>query len=183
MESAEIFVICQGYKAPDKLDPKFLDPKYVFQELDTEKKTVKGLQVSEKSKPKATGYEDGVNVLDKKSLVSDFVYNEDYVNILNSVSSITMNDPEIANHRLTTEEIKECCEDIKVLGRKDVKSLLAWRKAIKEDLEKNLPPKEKEEVEDKPAAEEDGLSSDDDNELAKIDKQIKQLEVSAYQEL
>ena len=32
--SAEIFVICTGYKCPKKIDPKLLNPKYVFKEMD-----------------------------------------------------------------------------------------------------------------------------------------------------
>jgi AdoMet-dependent rRNA methyltransferase SPB1 len=32
--SAEIFVVCTNYKAPKKIDPKLLDPRHVFKDLD-----------------------------------------------------------------------------------------------------------------------------------------------------
>lgn len=32
--SAEIFVVCKDYRAPARIDPKMLDPKYVFAEIE-----------------------------------------------------------------------------------------------------------------------------------------------------
>ena len=36
-QSAEIFMVCLGYKAPDYIDPKFLDPKYAFEDIEASK--------------------------------------------------------------------------------------------------------------------------------------------------
>lgn len=33
-ESAEIFIVCQGFLAPDQIDPKLLDSKHVFKDVE-----------------------------------------------------------------------------------------------------------------------------------------------------
>lgn len=50
---------------------------------------------------------------------------------LQNTSEIVIDDEYIDQHEKTTKEIRECCKDIKVLGRKDVKLLLNWWKALK----------------------------------------------------
>ena len=40
----------------------------------------------------------------------------------------------ILNHVLTTEEIRECCKDLKVIGKKDFKGLIKWRESLRIDL-------------------------------------------------
>lgn len=44
IESAEIFVVCKGYKIKGKPDPKLLDPKFVFQEETMQEKPQISLQ-------------------------------------------------------------------------------------------------------------------------------------------
>lgn len=50
---------------------------------------------------------------------------------MQNASEIVIDDEIIDKHEKTTKEIRECCKDIKVLGRKDVKLLLNWWKALK----------------------------------------------------
>ncbi|KAI0208706.1 pre-rRNA 2'-O-ribose RNA methyltransferase FTSJ3 [Lamellibrachia satsuma] len=129
-ESAEIFVVCQGYVAPDVLDPKFTDPKYVFKDVASQEKTGLNLVHPEKIKKKALGYADDDYTLHHKLPVTTFLTAENHLELLAHCNEVAFDDNTIANHKLTTNEIKECCKDIKVLGKKELRSLLNWRKKL-----------------------------------------------------
>lgn len=147
-ESAEIFVVCQYYIAPDKIDPKFLDPKYVFSELQLEPSNKLNVFHPEKQKKqKVEGYPENDYTLYHPISVRDFINSENGIEALQDASEILLNDDEIINHEKTTNEIKECCKDIKVLGRKDLRLLLNWWKALREALVKS-----KDESNDNPEA-------------------------------
>merc|ERR1712137_10042 len=126
--SAEIFAVCEGFLAPKQLDPRFLDPKHVFKELDAapQKDLVFG---SHKEGRNREGHDDDVRLLFKKASVADFITSENPTIVLanNHTLEFDKKSKKYFNDRETNDEIKVCCEDIKVLGKKELKSLLRWR--------------------------------------------------------
>ncbi|XP_016975750.1 pre-rRNA 2'-O-ribose RNA methyltransferase FTSJ3 [Drosophila rhopaloa] len=140
-ESAEIFVVCQGYIAPDHIDPRLLDSKYVFEELDLDAKKKSSLLHPEKQKRiKAEGYTAQDIALRNDLAATEFMQAENALAALQGVGSIRIDDKRIANHKKTTPEILECCKDLKVLGRKDIKGLVQWWKDVRELLVKKETP-------------------------------------------
>jgi AdoMet-dependent rRNA methyltransferase SPB1 len=136
-ESAEIFVVCQYYLAPDKIDPKFLDAKHVFSDVEVEdKKTGRELVNPErKKKPGSQGYGDGVTVLYKEATATDFILGNNHIQILNDCNAIRLDDERFVSHARTTTEIKECIKDLKVLGMKELRLLKKWRDALRKEFE------------------------------------------------
>uniref|UniRef100_A0A8C5KJZ0 pre-rRNA processing protein FTSJ3 n=1 Tax=Jaculus jaculus TaxID=51337 RepID=A0A8C5KJZ0_JACJA len=135
-ESAEIFVVCQGFLAPDKVDSKFFDPKFAFKEVEVQAKTVTELVT--KKKPKAEGYAEGDLTLYHRASVTDFLRAANPVDFLSKASEILIDDEDLAQHPATTEDVRVCCQDIKVLGRKELRSLLNWRTKLRRHVAKKL---------------------------------------------
>ncbi|KAJ4312848.1 AdoMet-dependent rRNA methyltransferase spb1 [Neodidymelliopsis sp. IMI 364377] len=139
--SAEIFVVCRGYKAPKHLDPKFLDARSVFAELaepapNNEAKVFN----PEKKKRKRGGYEEGDWTQFHEVPVSEFIQTPDPIAMLGSLNKLSFEQKPngdiavatIDKLKETTKEIRDCCADLKVLGRADFKRLLRWRLKVRE---------------------------------------------------
>ena len=150
-ESAEIFVVCLGYLAPKKIDAKLLDPKHVFEELDTGPAKKANVLQKEHAKKHRDGYEAGVTLLYKEISATDFVRSEDAVQVLSDYNKIVFaadreEDQALLEHEKTDTEIKDCCADLRVLGKGDFRRLLRWRDAVKSVV--CAPEEEEEEAEE-----------------------------------
>ena len=139
--SAEIFVVCRGFKAPKKIDPKFLDPKTVFAELsDPTPNNEAKVFNPEKKKRKRDGYEEGDYTQFREAPASEFVQTTDPIAMLGSLNRLSLEQKDNGDIALaaldklpeTTEEIRQCCSDLKVLGRKEFRMLLKWRLKTRE---------------------------------------------------
>ena len=138
--SAEIFVVCRGFKAPKRIDPRFLDPRSVFADLagatpNNEAKVYN----PEVKKRKRDGYEEGDWTQFKEIPASEFIQSTDPIAILGGYNKLMFEQPRNGDVALaaldklpeTTLEIRHCCEDLKVLGRRDFKLLLKWRLRVR----------------------------------------------------
>ncbi|KAK0767659.1 AdoMet-dependent rRNA methyltransferase spb1, partial [Friedmanniomyces endolithicus] len=134
--SAETFYVCRGYKAPKQLDPRFLDPKYAFAEVeDAAVNNEARVFNPEKKKRKRDGYEEGDWTQFHEVSASEFVQTMDPIKMLGSLNRLHFRQEKNGDIALaaldklpeTTEEVRLCCADLKVLGRKEFKLLLRWR--------------------------------------------------------
>ncbi|CAG8531629.1 7857_t:CDS:10 [Acaulospora colombiana] len=176
--SAEIYVVCRDYLAPKKIDPKFLDSRAVFQEVDIGPTNKSVLQPG-KEKRHRDGYEEGDYTLYKESSVLEFIKSDDPIKILGSVNKLKFDTDEatkLLKHESTTEEVKACCEDLKVLGKKEFKSLLKWRNIILESMQEPAEDKVKVTTEEEGEIDEDEAIQEELDRLTKEERtRIKQL--------
>lgn len=195
--SAEIFVVCQGYKNPARVDPKFLDPRHVFKELDPSmlagddqeagvplslKGTSAGNAHANVFEPKKVrkhreGYADGDYTLFHSLDAMDFIKGHDVIGMLGSYNQISFKSDEskkLLELADTTEEMRENCADLKVLGKKDFRNLMNWRKEVRLALKLDLPKsKQKDLAEQTETVEVEEMDEDDqiDDELARLNEE------------
>ncbi|KAF3037291.1 AdoMet-dependent rRNA methyltransferase spb1 [Didymella keratinophila] len=179
--SAEIFVVCRGYKAPKNLDPKFLDPKYVFAELaepapNNEAKVFN----PEKKKRKRGGYEEGDWTQFHEATVAEFIETPDPIAMLGSLNRLTFEQKgngdiaiaTIDKLKETTKEVRDCCADLKVLGRADFKRLLRWRLKVRDIF--GFSKKSKEAAEKKEAEEaEEAKEGEEEARIESMDEEMR----------
>ncbi|KAJ4306365.1 AdoMet-dependent rRNA methyltransferase spb1 [Collariella sp. IMI 366227] len=139
--SAEIFVVCRGFKAPKRIDPRLLDPRSVFEDLaDPTPNNEAKVYNPEVKKRKREGYEEGDYTQFKEIAASEFIQTTDPIAILGQYNRLAFDQAKNGDVALaaldklpeTTEEIRLCCADLKVLGRKEFKLLLRWRLKVRE---------------------------------------------------
>lgn len=147
--SAEIFVVCQNFRNLSRIDPKFLDPRHVFKELDSgpmqgtsSHNLLENVVNPEKQRRKREGYEDGNYTLYKTIGADEYIRAVDPIAVLGTYNRITFQtdeDKALLQHAATSDDVKANCEDLKVLGRRDFSVLIKWRKAVRESLELDRP--------------------------------------------
>ncbi|OEH76315.1 FTSJ-like methyltransferase domain-containing protein [Cyclospora cayetanensis] len=174
--SAEIFVVCKGFKKPDVIDSRLFDPKFAFLAVDEEPEEGAASGHADASSRGAEGkeaFEAGGAVVPAKAKVKlsealkiaqkrnrggyskddggykvlavrEFLETSSPVETLLGASELRAVLPgearlcdltqRVLSHPLTTPEVKDLWGDLKVLGKRDILTLLKWRFKIRRDF-------------------------------------------------
>jgi len=176
-ESAEIFVICQKYKAPSYIDPKLMDPKFALNQLEDEEemklsslKSIKSMFEKQGCRSR-TGYHNSLYI--EKSF-KEFIEAENPYQFLFETNKIKATEEchkylDVCKKKPDEYEIS--FTDLKVLGKKEIRDLIIWRQKIRSKLNK----KNKADLTEE-KKENDKIKIDDYNEsnIKKIENEIEE---------
>lgn len=163
LTSAEIFVVCNRYLAPNYIDPNLFDAKCVFKDTEAENllenryREITSLgKLLEKRKWRG-GYEDDVpQNMFKKCTLGEFLSRENPFPVFMEFNQIEIT-PEDREKYISLgklpEDFEENLKDLKVLGKRELGGILKWRGKVlqairkKERKERGIVEEEKEQEE------------------------------------
>jgi AdoMet-dependent rRNA methyltransferase SPB1 len=142
----------------------------------------------QKPSKSAEGYPDDARILYKVTPVVDFITGDDHLTILSSSNKLVFDKTSevFSKHPLTSDEIKQNCEDLKVLGPRELKQLVKWREKMRRFLDDAGSDSDGGEGGDGVRSEgagEEGEREGEDKMLEGIDDKIKLLEKSEAAEV
>lgn len=132
--SAEIFMVCQGYKAPDVIDPRLLDPKFALEEVEGEDEgtgeKITSLKKLLTTKRNRSGYDDNAGQgLFTTCDLSEFILSQEPHEFLTNFNSFKIDEKakEMIKDLKPPADLEIICQDLKVCGRKELSDMLKLR--------------------------------------------------------
>ena len=142
-QSAEIFLVCEGYVAPDKIGSRMFDPRCVFEQIDgqatgggdktqTREKASKvnifhkefGKRVRNRNGYDMAGLDASVRKIGSAAKFLEGGSDCDPIQMLSDCTGLAfVGCDRYLHHRLTTPEVKACLSDLKLLSSKSKSSL------------------------------------------------------------
>lgn len=144
--SAEIFIVCMKFTAPDYIDPKFFDPTFVFKENEAsllEILTSKEINSIDKVfelrnvKRKTNINADTPQNMFKKIEFEKFINVENPYPVLAEYNCITMSEEEKVKYMKVAkvpEFHEDLLNDMLLLGKREMSVLLKWRTRIRSSM-------------------------------------------------
>lgn len=127
-------MVCQGYKAPDYIDPKLLDPKFALEDVEdpaqaSSAEKITSLKKLLTQKVNRSGYEDGRSILFTECDFMEFLQSaspHEYLSGFNRFKISKEARTALEGLRLPND-LDIMCEDLKTCGRREFSDLLKVR--------------------------------------------------------
>jgi AdoMet-dependent rRNA methyltransferase SPB1 len=113
--SAEIFVVCRGYKAPSKIDPRLLDPKHLFKQVEEMPKAAGPdalLKTKVTQRRFREGYEEGISTTHKPISAAAFVVGDSPIEALGQHTGIDLAGAASEGEFFCLGFRPTCCRDV-----------------------------------------------------------------------
>lgn len=142
-QSAEVFVVCAGYKAPKRVDPKLFSQSIFDHNLDDQQVDATdpmGRIAAKNASKVPEGYQEGKTLLYWRAPAGDLFDSEDPKKFVQAHNEIYWGDgdEELRDHRFTTKDIIESFKDLKVISVWDENNIVKWVKRIKREREETV---------------------------------------------